>query len=207
MITETVVATLRHARTPYGAERRYAGSIDVPLSEQGERDCVAAAEALHGAAFDVVITSTLRRAIDTARLLRLDGATHVQCDLCRERGFGVLEGLTFDQAKSLDPPVLFVQVGDDVHSVNPAGGEPFEVVWERARRFSRHVFRKYEGSRVLVVSHGVFLQMLHGVLRGSNCIESLGSYPGNLELTSFRFSDRTLVDEQSTTLSALVGGF
>ena len=201
MSAETVISTLRHARTAYGEQQRYAGTIDVGLSERGVQECAAAASALESRVFDVVVTSPLRRAADTARLLGLNGTPVRECDLCRERSFGVLEGLTFAEARALDPPVLFIAVGGDVHSVNPKGGEPFEVVWDRARRFARHLFRAHEGSSVLVVSHGVFLQMLHGVLRGSNCVESLASYPGNLELTSFRFVDRVLVSEDTLKLS------
>ena len=58
---------------------------------------------------------------------------------------------------------------------------------------------------MLVVSHGVFLQMFHGVLRGSSCIESLGVYPANLELTTFLFSGRCLVTEEVATLVRPVG--
>jgi broad specificity phosphatase PhoE len=75
----------------------------------------------------------------------------------------------------------------------------------RAKRFARLIFREYEGLSVLVVSHGVFLQMFHGVLRGSNCIESLSTYPGNLELATFRFSGPRLVAEESKTLGGPAG--
>lgn len=197
----TIISTLRHARTTYGEERRYAGSIDVGLSDQGEQDCRVAAKALAELDFDVVITSTLTRALDTARLLACDAPTCLRSPLCDERRFGIMEGLTSEEVQTLDPPVLFVQVGGDVHSVNPVGGESFEDLWERAKKFARMIFRECGGSRVLVVSHGVFLQMFHGVLLGSNCIESLGTYPRTLELRTFRFADRHLVTDEVTQLS------
>jgi broad specificity phosphatase PhoE len=92
-------------------------------------------------------------------------------------------------------------VGGDLHTVNPRGGEPFEAVWERARRFHRFLVRRFVGGEVLVVSHGVFLQMFHGVLRGSSCIESLASYPANLELRRFEFSDGRLTEERVSRLA------
>jgi broad specificity phosphatase PhoE len=112
--------------------------------------------------------------------------------------------LTWDDIQTLDPPILMIRVGADLHTVNPRGGEPFEEVWERARKFRRFVFEKYAGSDVLVVSHGVFLQMFHGVLRGLNCIESLASYPANLEMARFRFVGRRLADEEVVRLSDAV---
>jgi broad specificity phosphatase PhoE len=66
MATETVINTLRHAHTRYNAERRYAGSIDISLSEAGIRDSHVAADKLAEIKFDVVITSKLKRAYETA---------------------------------------------------------------------------------------------------------------------------------------------
>ena len=197
---ETTIRTLRHAQSTYSPDQRYAGSTDVPLSAAGARDCLRSAEALACLSLDVIVTSTMKRAIDTSHLLRCEAPVHIQTELCSERRFGVLEGLTWQEAQHLDPPILFIEVGGDRHSVNPPGGEPFEDVWQRAKRFRGFLFGNYRGSNVLVVSHGVFLQMFHGVLRGGNCVESLIQYPATLELTTFRFRGRHLVDEVAVRL-------
>lgn len=196
MTIHTTISTLRHAHTQYNAEKRYAGSIDVPLSEIGIEDACQAAAMLAGIKFDMVITSTLKRAIQTAQILIGDSAPIIQNELCNERNFGIMEGLTWNDIQTLQPPVLMINVGNDLHTVNPRGGEPFEDVWERAKKFRRYIFESYAGKTLLVISHGVFLQMFHGVLRGLNCIESLGSYPSNLELAKFQFVDETLAEEK-----------
>lgn len=201
MQVETTIHTLRHAHTSYNVEKRYAGTIDVPLNEAGVRDAHEASEKLAGVTFDVVVTSTLKRSIETGRILVGDGIRLVQSELCDERNFGVMEGLTWDEVQNLESPVLFIEVGNDLHSVNPQGGEPFEDVWERAKKFRRFLFKEHQGSIILVVSHGVFLQLFHGVLRGLSCIESLAVYPANLELASFRFSGDRLVEEKVVRLS------
>ncbi len=203
MAVETIISTLRHAHTRYNAEKRYAGTIDVPLSEAGVRDAREAARKLAGADFDVVVTSKMRRAAETARLIAGRSVPVIQSGLCNERNFGVMEGLTWDEVKALKPPIIMINVGNDLHTVNPKGGEPFEDVWERAKRFRRFLFREYKGRRILVVSHGVFLQMLHGVLRGRSCIESLAKYPANLELCRFSFSGDRLVSEETVTLAGV----
>lgn len=200
---QTIISTVRHGQTVFGEQKRYAGSIDVPLSARGARECAQASRALAGSSFDVLITSPLRRAVDTGRLLSGHTPRSVQSDLCRERGFGIMEGLTWQEVQSLDPPILFAEVAGGLHSVNPQGGEPLEDVWERAKRFKRLIFREYRGSKVLVVSHGVFLQMFHGALRGWSCIESLREYPANLESTTFRFSGRRLLAVEVTDLVTL----
>jgi broad specificity phosphatase PhoE len=205
MPIETTLYTIRHAHTRYNAEKRYAGTVDVPLSEAGIRDARAAAAKLADMTFEVVISSTLKRSIETAHILASDAAQFLESPLCNERNFGVMQGLTWDEVQSLDPPVLFIPVGNDLHSVNPQKGEPLEEVWERAKKFRRFIFNRYRGSQILVVSHGVFLQMFHGVLRGLSCIEALAVYPANLELARFRFSGNHLTEEKAVKLGGAEG--
>jgi broad specificity phosphatase PhoE len=200
MTINTSISTLRHAHTQYNAERRYAGSIDIPISETGLEDARKAAPKLAEIKFDMVITSKLKRAIQTAQILIGDSAPIIQNELCNERNFGIMEGLTWEDIQTLQPPVLMINVGNDLHTVNPKDGEPFEDVWERARKFRQLLFQAYAGANILVVSHGVFLQMFHGVMRGLSCIESLGTYPSNLELSKFQFEDQQLIDEKTTRL-------
>jgi len=202
---KTSISTLRHARTAYNDEKRYAGSIDISISEQGRREAEAAALNLKHIHHDVIVTSMLRRAQETAAIFAGVGGGIVRTRLCNERRFGILEGLTWDDVQTLDPPVLLISVGNDLHTVNPKGSEPFEAVWERAKTFRRFLFRRFAGQQILVVSHGVFLQMFHGVLRGSNCIESLGAYPANLELRRFDFSGDRLAGESTVNLGRVKG--
>ena len=201
MPVETVIHTIRHGHTDYNAEKRYAGSIDIPLSEKGVQDCQKAALRLENHHFDVVVTSTMKRSIDTAQIMVGAKVPIVQSPLCNERNFGVMEGLTWEDVLKMEPPVLMIDVGNDLHTVNPPGSEPFEDVWQRAKKFRRFLFRNYAGENILIVSHGVFLQMLHGLLGGKSCIESLAYYPANLELASFTFHGRQLVNEKTEKLT------
>jgi probable phosphoglycerate mutase len=199
---ETIINTIRHAHTHYNAEKRYAGSIDVPLNETGIQHTREAAAKLAGATFEVVVTSTRARSIQTAHIL-MDGSVRVvESELCNERNFGVMEGLTWGEVQQITPPVLFVKIGDDVHSINPKGGEPLEDVWQRAKQFRSFLFAEYRRSNILIVSHCVFMQMFHGVLRGLTFIEALTvAYPCNLELTTFRFAGDCLIDEKVVNLA------
>lgn len=201
MATKTIINTLRHARTVFNGEKRYAGSMDISLSESGMQDAQRASTELKHMNYDVVITSTLQRSYETAKIIVGDSVRIIKSRLCNERNFGIMEGLTWDDIQQLDPPVLMIQVGNDLHTVNPKGGEPLEDVWQRARRFRNFLLRDYRGKNILVVSHGVFLQMFHGVMRGLTCIESLTVYPSNLELTYFLLSGKQLVDERVIKLT------
>lgn len=195
-----VVSTIRHAQTTYGAQGRYAGSRDVPLSEDGVADARAVAPAIAKLGLDVIVTSPLARAMATAKILAPTGVPIVADALTVERNYGAMEGHTWEEVHRLTPPVLFIQVGDDTHSVNPPRGEPFERVWARAELFRDTLFSGYAGKRVLVVAHSVFLQMLHGVLRGTSCIEALLASPANLELTTFTFVGNCLTEDKGLML-------
>lgn len=196
MATKTVISTIRHAKTDFNTEKRYAGSIDVSINETGIRDSMEVSATLSRFDFDIIVSSNLKRSIETAQILLNNSVPIIQSKLCAERNFGVFEGRTWQEVQDEYPQVLWIKVGDDTHSVNPQGSESFEQVWERARKFRNFLFREYNGHNILVVSHGVFLQMFHGLLRGLNCIESLAVYPSNLELTTFNFKGKQFVDER-----------
>jgi broad specificity phosphatase PhoE len=200
MHPETIIHTIRHGHTEYNAEKRYAGTIDIPLSEKGVLECRIAAYKLAEYHFDIVLTSRMKRAVETAKLMMDGKVPIVQSALCNERNFGIMEGYTWDEILQFDPPILLINVGNDLHTVNPARGEPFEDVWQRAKKFRRLIFRKFQGQSILVISHGVFLQMFHGVLRNLNCIESLARFPSNLELATFKFSGDQLYAEDTVKL-------
>lgn len=201
MLLKTIIQTMRHGNTSFNSEKRYAGKIDIPLSEKGIADCKAASLKLSGIAVDVVITSTMQRSVETAHLLLPGGPSCIQSALCNERNFGIMEGHTWDEIRLFDPPILMIEVGKDFHTVNPKGSEPFEDVWQRAKKFHRFLFSNFQGKNILVISHGVFLQMFHGLLRGLSCIESLAVYPANLELYRFTFLGRKLDSEELIKLT------
>ncbi|OQX83775.1 MAG: hypothetical protein B6D63_05685 [Candidatus Latescibacteria bacterium 4484_7] len=200
MAYTTIINTVRHAQSEFGVKKKYAGSIDVGLSGKGARDALRAAKSLGRERFDIIIASTLRRAIETAELLTGKKKGIVKTGLCRERNYGVFEGKTYNEAKAVRPKVLFIRVGGDTHSVNPPGSEPFEDVRKRAEKFKRFIFKNYKGKNILVVSHMAFLQQFNGLLKGLSCIESLAEEIPGLRLNRFTFRGNSLIDHSFVDL-------
>jgi uncharacterized phosphatase len=198
-VQTTIIHAVRHAQTDFGAEQRYAGSLDVDLSAKGSVDALRAQAALANEHYDVVLSSPLLRARRTAELLRPGIRPEID-DRLVERNFGKLEGRTWAEVEPFDPPILFIEVGGEQHSVNPPGAEAFEDVWYRARAVADDLLGRYAGRRLLLVAHSVFLQMFTGVLTGSSCIESLALHPGNLELAEFELYDRALIGHATRSL-------
>lgn len=192
---------MRHGETDYNREKRYAGSRDVPLNDAGKKDVTEAVPFIRSMRFEVVLSSPLCRAIETAHILTEGNLEIVISPYAKERNYGILEGHAFSEVEHIRPPVHFIKVGGDYHSLDPPHAETFEELRERAQAFHDEIISRFSGKRILVVSHGVFLQQFHGLLRGKDWIESLGTSVGNLELTTFHFEGGRMISEERTHLS------
>jgi len=134
---------------------------------------------------DVVLASPTRRAVETASILTGLPADAIATDaLCLERDYGLLQGLDREGVRRYADQIEYLEVGGINHSLNPPCGETFEEVRARAEQFLDSL-RSLPGRSVLVVSHQVFLQQLHGLLLGYSTRESLGLDILSLEVDRF----------------------
>ena len=197
----TRISTIRHGQTVYNLEKRYAGSIDIPLNEKGIEDAENAAIKLKDYEFDIVITSKLKRAIQTAELLIAGRNIQIiHNKLCNERNYGKMQGLNYIEVEEIKPRILYLKLNNDFHSLNPPSGETFPALRRRAKLFSQFIFQNYIGSNILVVSSSAFMQQLHGIFRGTNWMESLRNEIHNLDCTTFTFNGRKLIEEMTVSL-------
>jgi broad specificity phosphatase PhoE len=151
--------------------------------------------------FDVALVSPLRRATETALILTEGRIKIVPSSYAQERNYGILQGCAYADVEYLRPPIHFIKVGGDYHSLNPPQAETFDELRARAEAFYQYIITHFMGQRILVVSHGVFLQQFHGLLRGKDWIESLGNSVGNLELTTFHFEGQKVLSEEGMQLA------
>lgn len=184
---ETLLFTLRHGLTELNRDKRVSGrTLDVPLLPEGVRQAEDARDRFAGTPVDVVISSPLVRAIRTAEIVTGFSREAIEIDpLCIERSFGRMEGLTGAEVEARFPEVRYLQIGHIGYSLNPPGGEPFDALADRARRFLQGVLQRHRNKRLLISSHQTFLQQLHGVLRGLDPLQSLHYDILNLELNLF----------------------
>ena len=100
----TIISTVRHGETDFNRQKRYCGTTDIPLNHAGREDAMLVANKLTGVNFDVIISSKLIRAVETAQVLLNNGARLIQSELCNERNYGRIQGMTADEVKGLRPP-------------------------------------------------------------------------------------------------------
>ena len=186
---ETLISTIRHGVTELNRDKRVGGRVDAPLIPEGRAQAEEARATFDGTPFDVVISSPLRRSIDTASIVTGLPAERIEIDeLCTERSFGSMEGITSAEVQRRYPEVEYLHIGDIGYSLNPPGGEPFPGLHARARGFLDGLLARHRGVRVLVFSHQNFLQQLHGVVLGMDPIGSLEHDVLNCELNQFHLS-------------------
>jgi 2,3-bisphosphoglycerate-dependent phosphoglycerate mutase len=90
---------LRHGESEWNLQNRFTGWTDVGLSDRGKAEAREAGEQLKGVRLDVLYTSVLSRAIETARLA-LEASGHgfeslprLEDQALNERHYGDLQGL------------------------------------------------------------------------------------------------------------------
>lgn len=149
------VVLLRHGETEWSLSGQHTGRSDIPLTAQGEEQARAAARALSGQTFGLVLSSPLTRAVRTAEIAGFGPQVQLDSNLA-EWDYGSYEGLT--------TPEISAQVGrpwslwmDGV----PDDGESAQAVASRAHAVLQRIQSVLDqNADVLVVSHGHFLRVL-----------------------------------------------
>jgi broad specificity phosphatase PhoE len=154
---------IRHAESVWNASGRWQGQADPPLSERGRRQAEAVAADLAGIRFDVLISSDLARALETARIIGRVAGVEPQPDRrLRELDVGAWAGLGREEIARRAPERLArFESGDP--DVRPGGGETRREIRQRVRRAFADLAARHDGRRVAVVTHlGVIRALLQG---------------------------------------------
>ena len=106
-MSKSYVVLMRHGQSQWNLENRFTGFHNVELSDQGVAEAKLSGQNLAkaGIKFDIVYTSTLKRAYTTAEIALNEAgqgalvAGMVKSDDMRERDYGDLTGLNKDETK------------------------------------------------------------------------------------------------------------
>jgi broad specificity phosphatase PhoE len=139
----------RHGDTAWTVSRQHTSRTDLPLNEEGEAAARALADKLGGRSYDLVLSSPLRRAADTARLAGFDA---VLDDRLREFDYGSYEGRTTAEIQATRP-------GWQLWRDGAPGGETVEDVGRRMDEVCARI-RAEARERALVFGHGHGLRVL-----------------------------------------------
>ena len=155
---------IRHAQTEWSLNGRHTGRTDIPLTDAGRERAAGLPARLAGWHFDLVLTSPLQRARETAQLSGL-GEQAQDREQLLEWDYGDYEGLT-------SPEIYRRRPGWSLWRDGCPGGEDAAEVGARADAVIAEVLAA-DGT-VAVFSHGHMLRVLAarwiglGAERGAN---------------------------------------
>lgn len=156
---------VRHGETEWNVQRRYQGQSDVPLSELGRWQAQHIAARLARGKIDAVYASDLKRAWETASVIAKKNGLEVASEpRLRELKFGILEGLTFEEAESLYPDMIAAWLED--FNNTPEGAETIDQFNERIVSLLDDLKGKHDEQVVLLVGHGGSLSEIMRVVLG-----------------------------------------
>ena len=202
--SSATLVLLRHGESEWNALNLFTGWVDVDLNEKGRTEALRSGELLveHGLLPDVVYTSVLRRAINTANLA-LDKAERHWIPVRRdwrlnERHYGALQGLDKAETKakygdeqfmawrrSYDTPPPPIEPGSeysqdsDPRYADIGGGPLTECLKDVVERFVPYYTGTIEpdlraGKTVLIAAHGNSLRALVKYLDGMSDEDVVG---------------------------------
>jgi broad specificity phosphatase PhoE len=149
---------VRHGETSFSG--RYCGSTNPPLTRRGRTQSRSAARRLARFPIDVCYLSPLRRAEQTARIIRRQrDIPMLKSSFLREMHFGAWEGLRFQDIEKKWPHLAKRWVSDPIR-VRIPGAETFGALRRRIKRFLASMRTSLSKSNILIVAHGASLSAI-----------------------------------------------
>jgi len=172
---------IRHGETEWNVKRRFQGRSDIPLNDEGRRLAHVTAEAMADIPFTRVYTSPLKRAYETAMIIK-GGRDIPVIEEARiiEIGFGVYEGLCCAKEGYNIPDPSFMNFFEQPEAYEPPeGAESIEELRARTADFLNEIThnKDMENETILISTHGAALR---GLLSNINHIEICDFWGGGV---------------------------
>lgn len=162
----TRLCVVRHGETAWNAEHRVQGQLDVPLNAIGLAQARAASKVLGREKFDVIYSSDLSRARQTAQpTAELLSAKVLLDEALRERHYGIFERLTYAEVKEKFPEdYARFEAGEPDYDFRT--GESLKDFSARSIAAVSKIAEQHKGQSILVFTHGGVLDHLHRFITG-----------------------------------------
>ncbi len=192
----TILYLVRHGETGGNFEGRFQGITDNPLNEAGIRQAQMLGMALSLSQVNVLYTSPLLRARQTAEIIAqmhgLQKLTPIVEPGLIELNGGKLEGQKFSDIAKEYPEVM-----DAMHN-HPAtlecpGGETMRQVSERVVKTIDHLVEQNRGKVIVAVSHGILISSYIHFASGRPFEEMSTCMVANASVSKFLFNEEMIV--------------
>lgn len=164
------VYIIRHGQTVWNAAGKLQGRADIELNEIGREAAGKLGEELEKIEFDVIYSSPLIRAYETACLIRGHrNIPIIRDDRLKEISFGLKEGTCYQEWISEESPYRFFFTEPGKYQP-PEEAESFQQVCDRTYEFLKEVIEplEKEKKRIMIVAHGALNKGLMCYLEGNS---------------------------------------
>lgn len=190
---------IRHGETHWNTLGRLQGKSDTELNENGIRLAKITGECLKEIPFDLAISSPLKRAYDTAKLVLGDRNIPIRTDArIEEITFGEWEGLCCRKHNYQIPSPDFEKFFTDPFSYEPPeDGECVQDLIERCGSFYRELLEtpEYQDKTILIAAHGCSSRAFLYHIDGKREDFWRGHVPPNCAVSIIRVEDGKAVIE------------
>jgi len=152
-----ILYLVRHGKTVWNLEHRVQGTTDIELCEEGRVAAKELSDEVKHLHVDVVISSPLSRARETAKILIGDTLPINTDDRIKERDWGLNEGMLLDEVDRWD-------CWDVILNTNVQNVERIQDFMSRVSEFLEEIKVRYENQKVLVVTHSAVVRVIHYLL-------------------------------------------
>ena len=157
----THLIAIRHGETDWNKEGRFQGHLNSDLNPAGVAQARALGERLAAERFDLLLSSDLGRALQTASAVAGRTGHEIVVEPClRERRLGIFQGLTPAEVQTRYPEEYARFRSHDPEYVIPEG-ESMRQLLERSVACFTALAVRHAGLTLVAVTHGGVLAMLY----------------------------------------------
>ena len=149
-----ILYLVRHGETEKNKYGLIQGQTECDLSTKGIESAKQLIPLINDINIDVVISSPLKRAVDTARIITENKFPINTDDRIIERDWGMCEGASIEEVDTVKCWNFYENTDDN-------GIEKVQDLLKRVSEFIEDIKARYSDKKVLVVAHSAVLRAIH----------------------------------------------
>ncbi len=155
----------RHGETEWNLEGRLQGSLDAKLTHKGIEEATMLGKRLKDVEFDMIFSSPLSRALDTATIIKGDKDIEIIAnDNLKEMSFGDWEGMLHKEIKESHDE-RYNNFWMNPHLYEPLNGESYDEFTDRIHQVINEILEHKDKKNVLVVAHAGVVKAFYKILK------------------------------------------
>ena len=179
----------RHGETDLNRQQRYQGSTDTHLNESGIAQAEALVRALDDHPLDALVSSPLKRALQTARIVAAQtGLAVATMSEFAERSLGIFEGNNRQELEQRYPDLWSQDANRQMYCA-PRGGESLYELTARVDSGITRLRATYADKTVLLVSHAAVARAFWGLSHRPTNAQYFAYRLGNGEIEEYLFDE------------------